>query len=142
MRKLFLLALLLAPLLAPASETLEEIRVVAHPLSADGAAQSITILNGEGLAEKLQGSLGETVATEPGIRSASFGSAVGRPIIHRLGGARVKITRDSIDSLDLAVTSGDHAVAIEPFIADQITILKGASTLLYGSGAIGGVVEV
>ncbi|MFT4630284.1 MAG: iron complex outermembrane receptor protein [Arenicella sp.] len=63
-------------------------------------------------------------------------------MIHGLGGARVKTTQGRIDSLDVSVTSGDHAVTIEAFIANQINILKGASTLLYGSNAIGGVVDV
>ncbi|MDG2087258.1 MAG: TonB-dependent receptor [Arenicellaceae bacterium] len=121
---------------------LEEIRVLAHPLSEDGTAQSITVLNGDELAKSVQGSLGETLKNEPGIQSASFGSAVGRPVIHGLGGARVKTTQDRIDSLDVSVTSGDHAVSVEPFIANQISVLKGASTLLYGSSAIGGVVDV
>ena len=49
---------------------------------------------------------------------------------------------DRIDVLDLSVTSGDHAVGIEPFIAERIEVIKGSSTLLYGSGAIGGVVDV
>jgi len=125
-----------------ANEPLEEIRVIAHPLSEQGAAQSLSVLSGQDLAEKVAGSLGATLAGEAGIQSASFGSAVGRPVIHGLGGARVKTTEDRIDSLDVSVTSSDHAVTIEPFIANQITVLKGASTLLYGSGAIGGVVDV
>ena len=125
-----------------AKEPLEEIRVIAHPLSEQGVAQSLSVLSGDDLAEKVEGSLGATLAREPGIQSASFGSAVGRPVIHGLGGARVKTTEDRIDSLDVSVTSSDHAVTIEPFIANQITVLKGASTLLYGSGAIGGVVDV
>ena len=120
----------------------EEIVVKAHPLFKHGSAQSITVLSGEELAEKTQASLGETVSKEAGIRSASFGAAVGRPVIHGLGAARVKTTEDRIDSLDVSVTSTDHAVTVEPFIANQITILKGASSLLYGSGAIGGVVDV
>jgi len=100
------------------------------------------VLNGDDLTDQLQASLGETVANSAGIRSASFGGAVGRPIVHGLGGARVKTTEDRIDSLDVSVTSTDHAVTVEPFIANQISILKGPSTLLYGSGAIGGVVDV
>lgn len=122
--------------------SLEEIRVLAHPLADNGTAQTVTVLAGDELAREVQSSLGETLSDEAGIQSASFGTAVGRPIIHGLAGARVKTTADRIDTLDVSVTSGDHAVGIEPFIADQITVLRGSSTLLYGSGAIGGVVDV
>lgn len=132
---------LLVPGLLAASP-LEEIKVTAHPLANDGIAQSNKIIGGDELAEKVQGSLGETVAGEVGINSASFGVAVGRPVIHGLGGPRVKTTEDRIDSLDVSVVSTDHAVTVEPFIADRINILKGSSTLLYGSGAIGGVVDI
>ncbi|MBL4672900.1 MAG: TonB-dependent receptor [Arenicella sp.] len=120
---------------------LEEVVVRAHLLSDQGLSQSTDVLSGDELFEQLQGSLGETLANVPGVRNASFGGAVGRPVIHGLGGARVKTTEDRIDSLDVSVTSADHAVTVEPFIANRITILKGASTLLYGSGAIGGVVD-
>jgi len=121
---------------------LEEIKVLAHPLAENGTAQTVSVLSGDELAREVQFSLGETLSGEAGIQSASFGSAVGRPIIHGLAGARVKTTEDRIDTLDVSVTSGDHAVGVEPFIADQITVLRGSSTLLYGSGAIGGVVDV
>ncbi|RBP48925.1 TonB-dependent receptor [Arenicella xantha] len=140
MKKILSIVCLSAACQAGAQE-IEEIVVKAHPLSEQGLAQSTIVLRGDELAENLQSSLGETVAGSPGIRSASFGGAVGRPVIHGLGGARVKTTEDRIDSLDVSVTSGDHAVTVEPFIADQITVLKGASTLLYGAGAIGGVVD-
>jgi len=130
-------------LLAQSQENeLEEVLIIAHPLASDGTAQAVTTLSGDELARKVQGSLGETLSEEAGIQSASFGSAVGRPIIHGLAGARVKTTVDRIDTLDVSVTSGDHAVGVEPFVADQVTVLRGASTLLYGSGAIGGVVDV
>jgi len=120
---------------------LEEIVISVHPLHENGLSQSIEVLRGEELSDALASNLGETLAQQPGIRSASFGAAVGRPVIHGLGGPRVKTTEDRIDSLDVAVTSTDHPVTVEPFIADQITVLKGASTLLYGSGSIGGVVD-
>lgn len=127
---------------AQEQDQLEEIIVTAHPLAKNGLAQAATVLGGAELEEKLQGSIGEAISREPGINSASFGTAVGRPVIHGLGATRVKTTQDRIDTLDVSVTSGDHAVTVEPFIANQISILKGASTLLYGSGAIGGVVDV
>jgi iron complex outermembrane receptor protein len=120
---------------------LEEVVVTAHPLANNGTAQAVTVLSGEELARAVSGSLGETLSGEAGIQSASFGTAVGRPIIHGLAGARVKTTVDRIDTLDVSVTSGDHAVGVEPFLTDQVTVLRGSSTLLYGSGAIGGVVD-
>ena len=49
--------------------------------------------------------------------------------------------RDRIDTLDVSVTSGDHAVTVDPLVADRVEIYKGSATLLYGSGAIGGVVD-
>lgn len=120
---------------------IEEVLILAHPLADNGTAQAVTVLSGEKLARTVSGSLGETLSGEAGIQSASFGTAVGRPIIHGLAGARVKTTLDRIDTLDVSVTSGDHAVGVEPFLTDQVTVLRGSSTLLYGSGAIGGVVD-
>jgi len=120
----------------------EEVVVVAHPLSGEGLAQASDVLTGAELERKLNTNIGSTLAQQPGISSASFGKAVGRPVIHGLGGPRVRIMEDSIDTLDVSVTSTDHAVAVEPFIADRVEVLKGSSALLYGSGAIGGVVDV
>ena len=119
-RKLLLLPALTFSVSAYAqtADTLEEIIVSAHPLAQDGSAQSITVLSGDELAQKLQGSIGATVAGEAGVQSASYGTAVGRPFIRGLGTTRVKTTQDSIDTLDVAVTSGDHPVAVEPFIAE------------------------
>lgn len=121
---------------------LEVIEVIAHPLSGEGLSQAVDVLEGEELEQKMAVSLGDTLANQPGVRSSSFGAAVSRPVIHGLGGPRVRIMEDRIDTLDVSVTSADHAVAIDPFLADRVEILKGPSTLLYGSGAIGGVVDV
>ena len=120
----------------------EEIVVRAHPLSAEGMAQPVTVVAGDALERALAPSLGETLRDQPGVHSASFGQAVGQPVIRGLGGARVKTMEDRIDSMDVSVSSPDHATTIEPYTADAIEVLKGPSTLLYGSGAIGGVVDV
>ncbi|MCR9279836.1 MAG: TonB-dependent receptor [Pseudomonadaceae bacterium] len=121
---------------------IEEVLVQAHPLSAEGLAGAYSILDGEELDRQRAASIGETLATLPGIHSASFGPAVGRPVIHGLDGPRVRVMEDRIDSMDVSVTSGDHAVTIDPFVAERVEILKGPATLLYGSGAIGGAVDV
>lgn len=121
---------------------LEEIIVRAHPLSAEGLAQPVAVLTGSELRRALAPSIGETLQGLPGVHSASFGQAVGRPVIRGLAGPRVRVMEDRIDSLDVSVSSPDHMTMVEPFTASSIEVLKGPSTLLYGTGAIGGVVDV
>ena len=130
---------------APAAEdagTIEEIIVLAHPLGREGLAQAADVLEADELERKTVDNIGATVGNEPGIHNSSYGVGAGRPVIHGLGGPRVRIMEDRIDTLDVSVSSGDHAVTVDPFVAERVEILKGSATLLYGSGAIGGVVDV
>ena len=127
---------------ADAPEDFEEVVVTAHALSGDGLSEAAVVLQGEALQRDLADNIGATIARQAGIHNASFGEAVGRPVVHGMGGPRVRVMEDRIDAMDASITSGDHAVTIEPFLANQVEVLKGPSTLLYGSGAIGGVVGI
>jgi iron complex outermembrane receptor protein len=122
---------------------LEEVLVTANPLArgTDDLSQSATVLQGEALRQQLANSLGETLARTPGMSNASFGENVGRPVIRGLQGSRVGVLNNSMAVSDASAVSQDHAVSVEPFLADQIEVLRGPSTLLFGSGAIGGVVN-
>ena len=122
---------------------IEELRVYATPLAntSEELAQPVTVLAGDQLDRAVAQSLGDTLAGEPGITTTYFGPAVGRPVIRGLGGPRVRILEDGIVAADVSVTSADHAVGVEPFLADQVEVMKGAASVLYGSGAIGGVVN-
>ena len=124
------------------TDGIEEIIVTAHPLGGEGLSQPSDVLYGDALAEELDASIGGTLSNLPGVQSASFGYAVGRPVIHGLAGPRVRVMQDRIDTMDISVTSADHAVTVDPFTADSVEVLKGPAALLYGSGAIGGVVNV
>ena len=123
---------------------LDDIVVRASPLprTAEDLTRPVEVLAGSRLDEVRAVSLGETVSRLPGVQSSYFGPGVGRPVIRGLDGARVQVLNDGLASGDVSTVSVDHAVAIEPFLADQIEVLKGPSTLLYGSGAIGGAVNV
>jgi len=125
-------------------EILEEVLVSANPLNraTTDLSQSATVLEGAALRQQLANSLGETLARMPGLANASFGENVGRPVIRGLQGTRVGILNNSLAVSDASSVSQDHAVSIEPFLADQIEVLRGPSTLLFGSGAIGGVVNM
>jgi iron complex outermembrane receptor protein len=104
-------------------------------------AQSVTVVTGETLERIRAANLGETLSNQLGVSSSYFGAGASRPIIRGLAGARVRMLEDGIDSMDAATVSDDHAVTVEPLAADQIEIFRGPTTLLYGSGAVGGVVN-
>ena len=110
--------------------------------SVEDLTQPVAVLTSEELDKVKSNSLGETVSKIPGVQTSSFGPGVGRPVIRGMDGSRVQILSNGMGLGDASTVSGDHAVAIEPFLADQIEVLKGPSTLMYGGGAIGGAVNV
>lgn len=105
-------------------------------------AQPTTVLSGEELRFRQRATLGETLSQEAGIASTSFGQGASRPVIRGIGGDRVRMLQDGVDAGDASSTSPDHAVAIDTAQAERIEVLHGPATLLYGSSAIGGVVNV
>ncbi|MEN1960297.1 TonB-dependent receptor [Luteimonas sp. MJ246] len=123
---------------------LDTIRVRANPIArtAEDLARPVAVLAGERLDDAKANSIGETVARLPGVQSSFFGAGVGRPIIRGMEGARVQVLSDGLAAGDVSTVSVDHAVSIEPFLANQIEVLKGPASLLYGNGAIGGAVNV
>jgi iron complex outermembrane receptor protein len=127
-----------------ATTRLREVVVTAVPLkqNADQLVTPVSVLTGSELDDARSGTIGQTVAGVPGVQTTAFGAGVGRPVIRGLDGSRVAVLSDGLGSEDVSNVSQDHAVSIEPFLADQIEILKGPSTLLFGSGAIGGVVNI
>lgn len=105
-------------------------------------ANPVTVLSGETLMLRTQPTLGETLSQEPGINQTWFAPGASRPIIRGLGGDRVRMLQGGLSSGDVSSTSPDHAVGLDPGAAHKVEVLRGPSTLLYGSTAIGGVVNV
>ena len=101
-----------------------------------------SVVSGEKLTRELRSTIGETLARQPGMSATSFGPNASRPVLRGFQGERVRILTDGIGSFDVSNTSVDHAVAINPLTADRIEVLRGPAALLYGSSAIGGVVNV
>ncbi|MFA5920029.1 MAG: TonB-dependent receptor [Methylococcaceae bacterium] len=106
------------------------------------SARPVTVLSGDGLRTKVGQTIGETLKNEPGITSQSFGPGVGTPVIRGQSGPRVRVLQNSLGNNDVSSMSPDHANGVNPIIAERIEVLRGPSTLLYGNGAIGGVVNV
>lgn len=122
----------------------EEVVVTASAEARDSLelATAVSSLSGQELQLRLQSSLGETLAQEPGVSSTFFGPGASRPIIRGLSGDRVRILEGGLGTGDASGVSPDHAVTTDPSQAERIEVLRGPATLLYGSSAIGGAVNV
>ena len=122
----------------------DEIVVTASPLERTVKETIIgtSVVNKEELARNFQNTVAETISREPGVSTTYFGAAASRPVIRGLGEDRIRVLDNGIGAFDASVASPDHAVAIDPSSAERVEIVRGASTLLYGSSAAGGVVNV
>lgn len=129
---------------ASTDRPVETVTVTAVPLrgAEEHLAQAAVVLAGDDLRRKLAPTLGETLTRELGVSSTSFGAGASRPLIRGLGGERVRVLENGIGAMDASSLSDDHAVSVDPLLARQVEVLKGPATLLYGSGAIGGIVNV
>jgi iron complex outermembrane receptor protein len=118
--------------------------VVSTPLSrsVSKSARPVTVLTEDELRTKVGTTIGDTLKNEPGITSQSFGPGVGTPVIRGQSGPRVRVMQNSLGNNDVSSLSPDHANGVEPILVERVEVLRGPSTLLYGSGAIGGVVNV
>ena len=100
------------------------------------------VFSGSKLRQNLSRTIAETIDYEPGIAQRSMGPAPSRPVLRGLGGDRLLMVEDGERTGDLSGSSSDHAVAIEPMTTERIEIVRGPRTLLYGSNALAGVVNV
>jgi len=117
--------------------------VTANPLgvSSDEFIVPISVLNGLDLDIKRNNSFAETLDGTPSVSFSNWGPTIGRPVIRGMSADRIRIMQNGINSLDVSSFSSDHAVAIDPLIIEQIDIIRGPATVLYGGGTVGGVVN-
>ncbi len=101
-----------------------------------------SIVTGAELERSIRPTIGETLARQPGVSATSFGPNASRPVLRGFQGERIRVLTDGIGSIDVSNTSVDHAVVINPLLAERVEVLRGPSALLFGSSAVGGVVNV
>ena len=123
--------------------TLDTIRIKAHPLeqTSKDFAVADTVVDQKRLAQGAV-TIGEALSGETGISSNQFGAGSSRPVIRGQDGPRVKILQNSSENIDVSTLSPDHAVTVDPALAKQVEVIRGPSTLLFGAGTVGGLVNV
>lgn len=130
---------------ADASKEREGTEVIVTALintSESDVLQGTSVLKGDELTRQLRSTIGETLARQPGVSATSFGPNASRPILRGFQGERIRVLTDGIGSIDVSNTSVDHAVVIDPLLAERVEVLRGPAALLFGSSAVGGVVNV
>ncbi|MDZ7869682.1 MAG: TonB-dependent receptor [Rheinheimera sp.] len=130
--------------IALAKGSIEHLRVSAaglHHYDLD-MAQPASVLSGEALSRRQEPTIGETLKFTPGVHSNYYGPVAAAPVIRGLDGPRVKVLSNGLDSADVSRVGPDHAISADAITTEQIEVLRGPATLLYGSGAIGGVVNL
>lgn len=108
----------------------------------DEVLSPTSVLTDAALDRRLSATVGATVENEPGVAVTSIGPATARPVVRGLGGDRILVLEDGQRPGDMSSFSGDHAVAIDPLTARQVEVVRGPMSLLYGSSALGGVVNI
>lgn len=129
---------------ADTSEPLPEIVVhsSAYPHGLSGLAIPTQMLLGKDLTDRQQGNIGSLLSTEAGISSSSFGPGAGRPIVRGDSGDRIRILQNGTSTQDVSSSSPDHPVSVDPSLLDLAEVIRGPASLMYGTNAIGGLVNL
>ncbi len=111
----------------------------ASPLESFGQVHSVEGLD---LANESARNIAELLEGTPGVAIRSFGPGSARPVVRGFDGDRVLLMEDGVRTGDLGSQSADHGVPVDPLQAERVEVVRGPATLLYGSNAIGGAVNV
>jgi len=136
------LALTALCLSLPALAQTATVVITGNPLGRDIGARPVSVLTGPGLLLRRASTLGDTLDGLPGVSSTGFGPNSSRPVIRGLDGDRVRVLDNSGAAVDASNLSFDHAVALDPLVAERVEVLRGPAALLYGGNATGGVINV
>tara|TARA_Y100000996_G_scaffold414487_1_gene405518 strand:+ start:1453 stop:3447 length:1995 start_codon:yes stop_codon:yes gene_type:complete len=108
----------------------------------DQAIRPTSVISQVELQRKLVSTVASTLKSEPGIAVSTMGPAASLPVIRGLSGDRLLVLEDGVRITDVSNTHADHANAINPMSARRIEVVRGPGAIIYGSNAIGGVINV
>lgn len=101
-----------------------------------------SVFAGEDLQRRLAGTLAETLSSEPGLAVSSMGPGSAHPVIRGLSGDRILMLEDGERVGDEFASGPDHATALDASSARRVEVIRGPGAILYGSNALGGVINV
>ncbi len=105
------------------------------------SSQALEVVGETFLREYFTGNLIQTLEHIPGVHSMDIGSGFSKPMIRGMGFNRISVTENGIKQ-EGQQWGADHGLEIDAFGVERATIRKGPASLLYGSDAMGGVIEI
>lgn len=121
---------------------LEELVFTASPTQSGFRYQPDQVYTGESLQKRAEASFGEMLNGEPGVAMRSMGSMPSRPVIRGLDGDRILVLENGERMGDISETSADHSIALDPLAVNRLEVIRGPASLLYGTSALGGVINL
>ncbi len=121
---------------------MDEVIITASPTASGFRYQPDMAYMGEDLQRRAEVSFGEMLNGEPGVAMRSMGSAPARPVIRGMDGDRILVLENGERMGDISETSADHTISLDPMVASRLEIVRGPASLLYGSSALGGVINL
>lgn len=121
---------------------IDDVIVTASPIGSPLGYQAAQSYSLEELQKRTASSFGEILNWEPGLSMRSFGSAPARPVIRGFDGDRILILENGERTGDISEVTTDNVITVEPLSANKIEVVRGPASLLYGSSALGGVVNI
>ncbi len=126
----------------PRAIDLSEIVITSSPTQSGFRYQPNQAFFGENLQKRGEASFGEMLKLEPGLAMRSLGSITSRPVIRGLDGDRILVLENGERMGDVSETAADHSISLDPLAASRLEVVRGPASLLYGSSALGGVVNI
>ena len=118
-----------------------QVTASANATSALNSPQPTSVVAGDELRQAQSPSLGETLEGVAGVHSWSTGVGIGKPVIRGLSSNRVLVLDDG-QRLETQQWGDEHSPNIETSNAERIEVIRGPASVLYGSDALGGVINV
>lgn len=129
--------------LTPSVVELAALQVTASPVATDALSspQPLSVMGPEQLRTALKANLGQAVEFQPGLRNLSTGPGIGKPVIRGLSSNRVLVAADG-QRLESQQWGDEHGPSLETADLERVEVIRGPASVLYGSDALGGVVNV
>ncbi|MFR0677227.1 TonB-dependent receptor [Dysgonomonas mossii] len=147
--RVMLLLVFVLPLYSQQTDSIKQVELKSITITATSyktsskinSALSIEVAEKDFLKNHFTGNLIQALEHIPGVRSMDIGSGFSKPMIRGMGFNRICVTENGIKQ-EGQQWGSDHGLEIDAFNIERVTVRKGPSSLLYGSDAMGGVVEI